>query len=1158
MAEPEDIHARKPSGVNIFGISGSGYHHLMPHEMADLDKPSPEAKMSPPETPHSFHNLLGGHQPAGSSSSSPRVADSQGMPEPYSQIWAPSMPRGGDEKKSDMPRTMEREVKMSEGGKLPKIVEPRGDAMDDEFDDEIFYKKFVYSTVGSGIWLVTAILQPRWGHKIASGASLSPSTATTLAALLAKTIEMSFVTVFVSCLGQVLTRRAFIRKANGMSLAEMTMRNWVIQPGSLITHFETLPSSSLTLLGMLSLTATIAAAFYTTASDAMVSPKLKSGSWEHKELIGYVRASYANAAYVREDCPYLFNITEDIHAAESCMNVQFSGQSYRNLLNYMNMWTSLNQNGTEVSSDMKKRPGGTTLLHDNTTLYSSWIETEHGDVKAHFEETGRIINNVTLALPHPGVYGASTLKLNGILQPDDLAGVGEYTVRAGVVSPSVNVLCVDMDKKELAPLVYTTWPNAKVNNTDIPGQKTGWPGWTGEVPQPLDGKNKDYYLNRTDVDDIFRWGPKYERRPPVFQMYPFDFNLLTNATVYAADAIYTLGKSPESKNYTVCQLRSWVSPNCSTEFNISGIAGATMKAHCEDDADENAYRRSFPSDQGWSAPSLDWKWLADQWRLSMDLNGGSVNNNASNARILTQLALHEPKMPASYPSLAEALAVYSSPLIMISAIGTPFRHYWDQDPKAYPENLIPAPGFPQPFNASLITQEYTSGHTQSWQNIFYVILVLVFAINLFCLGYFIMRSGLVTDFTEPQNLFSLAINSPPSKSFHGSCGGGPEKRHLVVPWKVAYAPSANHYFFQDNSPGKETSEGLSTAREYGEPRQSHRAFRLIAESSLPNIFDHAMEPTGATYVLTAAQFAGQVNQPGGDPVQRQAQVERGLASFEQAKKQMREDMVGELHRYLESGKWIQSSQNASGHTAYKRFMGKSGYTHSLHYGHFFVIQAIYVQGGGHIHDAIFNMYQAISGYWDMTITPDKPFYPRLADSQRERRLILGIIQGPNTPSGRQATSDKHRELGVYLRAAAQLTAQIQNEEQVEKERSMDFQRTRDELRHAQQRNLELQQELQEGARIRRDAERNEQALRHQLKQKSDQLQDAQAQLQEANHKLVESKRHVQAYGTHHQQISTQIAELEKQHARVEGSKSATKRPAAGIAGGEEPKRRRQN
>ncbi|KAL2682464.1 hypothetical protein Neosp_006915 [[Neocosmospora] mangrovei] len=591
--------------------------------------------------------------------------------------------------------------------------------------------------------------------------------------------------VFVSCLGQVLTRRAFIRKAQGMTLAEMTMRNWVIQPGSLITHFETLPSSSMTILGMLSLTATFAAAFYTTASDAMVSPKLKSGGWETKELSGYVRASYANAQYVSHDCPYLFNIDKtDIHAAESCMNVQFSGQSYRNLLSFMGTWTNINQNSTSVGNDLSKRPTGTTLLYDNTTMMSTWIEREHSNVTAQFEETGRIINNVTLALPHPGVYGAATLPKNGILQPDDLAGVGEYAVRAGVVSPSVNVLCVDADKKDLAPLVYTEWPNALVNRTDVGDQVTGWDGWAGEVPQPTKKGGKPEYLNRTVLDDIFKWGPKYERRPPVFQLYPYDYNLLSNGTVYEGDAIYMLGKSAGNKNYTICQLRSWVSPNCSTQFNISGTAGANMEAHCEDDEDENAYRRSFPPDQGWSLPSLDWKWLADQWRLSMDLNGGAVNNNASNA-------------PQSIP---------------------PFRHYWDY--KA-PNNWVEdGPGFLQPFNASLITQQYTSGHTNDWQNIFYVVLVLVFAINLFCLFYFIMRSGLVTDFTEPQNMFSLAVNSPPSYALNGSCGGGPEKRHLVVPWKVAFAPSANHYFFQDTAGGKEPSQGLSTAREYGQPRAS--------------------------------------------------------------------------------------------------------------------------------------------------------------------------------------------------------------------------------------------------------------------------------------------------------------------------------------------------
>jgi hypothetical protein len=180
----------------------------------------------------------------------------------------------------------------------------------------------------------------------------------------------------------------------------------------------------------------------------------------------------------------------------------------------------------------------------------------------------------------------------------------------------------------------------------------------------------------------------------------------------------------------------------------------------------------------------------------MDLNGGTYNNNASNARILTQLALEKPALPTDLPSLAEALAVYASSTLLIGSIDTPFVHYWDQ-----PETILEGRGMAQSFNASLRTQQYTSGHVASWQSIFYVVLLLVFAINIFCLVYFVLRSGLVTDFTEPQNLFALAINSPPSKQLKGSCGGGPQKRDLVVPWRVAFAPSANHYFFEEANEG---------------------------------------------------------------------------------------------------------------------------------------------------------------------------------------------------------------------------------------------------------------------------------------------------------------------------------------------------------------------
>lgn len=89
----------------------------------------------------------------------------------------------------------------------------------------------IYSTAMSGLWLVVAFYQPRYGHGISSqvrAGVLAPSTASLLSTLVAKTIEMSFVTVFVAFVGQVVTRRSFMKRSRGVTLAEMTMRNWVI------------------------------------------------------------------------------------------------------------------------------------------------------------------------------------------------------------------------------------------------------------------------------------------------------------------------------------------------------------------------------------------------------------------------------------------------------------------------------------------------------------------------------------------------------------------------------------------------------------------------------------------------------------------------------------------------------------------------------------------------------------------------------------------------------------------------------------------------------------------------------------------------------------------------------------------------------------------
>ncbi|KAK6217643.1 hypothetical protein LQW54_003365 [Pestalotiopsis sp. IQ-011] len=645
-----------------------------------------------------------------------------------------------------------------------------------------------------GLWFVVAIIQPRYGKGISSSNGehvVAPSTASLVTALLAKTTEISFVTVFVAFVGQVLTRRAFIKGSQGVTLAEMTMRNWIIQPGSLFTHWDSIPYTGGTVLGVLTLVATLGGIFYTTASDAMVTPKLIFGDWEDREMRGLVKASYANPYYVLDSCATPINTTMDEwNAGPSCLDVYYSGQSYRNLLSFMGTWQKLvNSSDFESTTDIYSRPGGTALLYDNTTLYPTWVDGEFSDPAKQFASAKRVVNNVSMSMPHPGVFQAATDPVNGILQPSDLSGVGEYQIRAAVASPSVNVLCANMNKTELAPLIYTTWPDARIMGTEIPYQVTGVDDWTNDVPVA----SQDEWLNSTAADDVFLWGEKYGRRPPVFPMYPISYNMITNTTVVDSDSIYILAKSGVVEDYTVCQLKSWLSPKCSTQFNISGITGAQMRAHCEDPHDENAYSKSQPATP--EDPSIDWKNMADQWRLSMDLNGGATNSNASNARILTNLILNTTRLEPLLPSIAEALAVLSSSTLVIGGQDASFRQYWDA---SYGSQELPK-GVYEAFNATIKMQQYASAHTEDWQAIFYPVLGLVFVVNVVCLLYLLFVYGMVTDYTEPRNMFALAVNSPPSRQLDGSCGGGPQARELVVPWRVGYAESANHYFFEEAS-----------------------------------------------------------------------------------------------------------------------------------------------------------------------------------------------------------------------------------------------------------------------------------------------------------------------------------------------------------------------
>ena len=87
---------------------------------------------------------------------------------------------------------------------------------------------------------------------------------------MAKLIELSYVTSFVAFLGQVLSRRAFMKEqGRGVTLSELSMWRWVVQPGTLITHWETAKYAGISILGILSLLSAALATLYSPAAAAL-------------------------------------------------------------------------------------------------------------------------------------------------------------------------------------------------------------------------------------------------------------------------------------------------------------------------------------------------------------------------------------------------------------------------------------------------------------------------------------------------------------------------------------------------------------------------------------------------------------------------------------------------------------------------------------------------------------------------------------------------------------------------------------------------------------------------------------------------------------------------------------------------------------------------
>lgn len=126
--------------------------------------------------------------------------------------------------------------------------------------------------------------------------------------------------------------------------------------------------------------------------------------------------------------------------------------------------------------------------------------------------------------------------------------------------------------------------------------------------------------------------------------------------------------------------------------------------------------------------------------------------------------------------MAEALAVMAGNTLMSGTRSSPMHAMTDDDDEK-------APSVDQ-FTTRYQSQQYASGPVSRYQNLFYIVLFAVFGGNVLVLTWLVLNHGLVTDFCDPANMFSLTINSPPSHLFAGSCGCGPEGKQYQAKWYV--------------------------------------------------------------------------------------------------------------------------------------------------------------------------------------------------------------------------------------------------------------------------------------------------------------------------------------------------------------------------------------
>ncbi|KAG0155399.1 hypothetical protein PDIDSM_976 [Penicillium digitatum] len=414
---------------------------------------------------------------------------------------------------------------------------------------------------------------------------------------------------------------------------------------------------------------------------------------------------------------------------DTCLQIDRVGHAYHNYQQWITQWTQLITSKNETSSQLQKRPQPTGSLWDNTTVTGSWVNIQ--DIATLSKKHGRMVNNITMEMPHGGIPAAAMNAKNKLKQSTDISGEEKYNIEASVPSPAINVLHTGMTKEEFSPPVYAIWPGGNKFNTTT---------WNTSPPDNI--PSLAGWKNRTVVDSLFEFGPKHSQTAPIFRQIPtsIQHNPQHNRSL-AHKRHLPPQRNALNKEHPYAGVRA-----CSTKHSADN-SGAFLSTDCENASNGLQYDRRqdvFYEDM-WDA---DWK------NIASDLMPRYNKTEETFA------------LDPNLPSIAEALAVMAGSTLLLSSQNAPFVPFWNYSGNL---NVLPEPVY-QIFNASIQAVGYASGGTEQWWGMFYVILVFAFLASAVCLVFMVVeeRGRQVTDFTEPQNLFALAVNSPQTSRLEGA------------------------------------------------------------------------------------------------------------------------------------------------------------------------------------------------------------------------------------------------------------------------------------------------------------------------------------------------------------------------------------------------------